>query len=116
MPNPTEGYPLAAAISPRVQVVEATDSTNADVVRHVTEAPAEWPHLSLLLTTDQRAGGAASTAPGPRRRAPALAVSVLVRVAGIPPQARGWIPLARGRGDDAGRPRAGARHAGTPRG
>ena len=56
MPNPPEGYPLAAAISPRVQVVETTDSTNADVVRHVTEAPAEWPHLSLLLTTDQRAG------------------------------------------------------------
>jgi BirA family biotin operon repressor/biotin-[acetyl-CoA-carboxylase] ligase len=47
MPNPSEGYPLAAAISPRVQVIETTDSTNADVVRHVTETPAEWPHLSL---------------------------------------------------------------------
>ena len=56
MPIASEGYPLAAAVSPRVQVVDTTDSTNADVIRHVTEAPEEWPHLSLLLTTDQRAG------------------------------------------------------------
>ena len=96
MPNPSEGYPLAAAISPRVQVIETTDSTNADVVRHVMEAPAEWPHLSLLLTTDQRAGRGRldrtwTTPPGT-----ALAVSVVVHVAGIPPHARGWIPLAAG--------------------
>ena len=96
MPNPPEGYPLAAAISPRVQVVETTDSTNADVVRHATEAPADWPHLSLELTTDQRAGRGRldrewTTPPGT-----ALAVSVLVRIGAIPPPARGWVPLAAG--------------------
>ena len=56
MTNESEGYPLTAAVSPRVQVVASTDSTNADVVRHVVDAPHDWPHLSLLLTTDQRAG------------------------------------------------------------
>ena len=96
MPIPHGGYPLTAAVSPRVQVVEATDSTNADVVRHVTDAPGEWPHLSLLLTTDQRAGRGRldrswTTPPGT-----ALAVSVLVRVEGIPLAARRWIPLIAG--------------------
>ncbi len=96
MPNSSEGYPLAAAISPRVQVVETTDSTNADVVRHVTESPSDWPHLSVLLTTDQRAGGGRLDGTWTAPPGTALAVSVLVRVRGIPPQARGWIPLAAG--------------------
>jgi BirA family biotin operon repressor/biotin-[acetyl-CoA-carboxylase] ligase len=65
-------------------------------VRHVSETPADWPHLSLLLTTDQRAGRGRldrswTTPPGT-----ALAVSVLVVVPGIPPHARGWIPLVAG--------------------
>ncbi|MDY0908975.1 biotin--[acetyl-CoA-carboxylase] ligase [Microbacterium sp. CFBP9034] len=92
----TDGYPLTAAVSPRVQVVESTDSTNADVVRHVLDAPAEWPHLSLLLTTDQRAGRGRldrswTTPPGT-----ALAISVVVRVDGIPQAWRGWVPLIAG--------------------
>ncbi len=56
MPIPAAGYPLAAAHSPRVQVVETTDSTNADVIAAVTADPEGWPHLSLLVTDDQRAG------------------------------------------------------------
>ncbi len=56
MTSVPDGYPLAAAISPRVQVIATTDSTNADVVRLASESPAEWPHLSLAVTTDQRAG------------------------------------------------------------
>jgi len=96
MAIPAEGYPRTAAISPRVQVVDMTDSTNADVIRHATDDPTAWPHLSLLLTTDQRAGRGRldrswTTPPGT-----ALAVSVLVRVPGIPPAARGWIPLVAG--------------------
>ena len=96
MPNPSEGYPLAAAISPRVQVIETTDSTNADVVRHVTESPADWPHLSVLVTRDQRAGRGRLDRTWTAPPGTALAVSVLVRVEGIPPHARGWIPLAAG--------------------
>ena len=91
-----EGFPLTAAVSPRVQVVETTDSTNADVVRHIVDAPHEWPHLSLLLTTDQRAGRGRLdrtwiTPPGS-----ALAVSVVADAAAIPATARGWIPLIAG--------------------
>lgn len=96
MPLPEHGYPLTAAISPRVQVIESTDSTNADVVAHLQAAPDEWPHLSLLLTTDQRAGRGRldrtwTTPPGT-----ALALSVVVRVGGIPSASRGWVPLIAG--------------------
>lgn len=91
-----DGYPLTAAISPRVQVVATTDSTNADVVRHASETPAEWPHLSLVVTTDQRAGRGRLDRTWVAPAGTALAVSVLVRVARIPPESRGWIPLAAG--------------------
>ncbi|MPS75276.1 MAG: biotin--[acetyl-CoA-carboxylase] ligase, partial [Microbacterium sp.] len=56
MTIPESGYPRAAVVSPRVQVVDTTDSTNADVVAAVTADPDAWPHLSVLVTTDQRAG------------------------------------------------------------
>jgi len=96
MPIPEAGYPRAAAVSPRVQVVETTDSTNADVVAAVVAEPALWPHLSLLLTTDQRAGRGRldrswTTPPGT-----ALAVSVVLDVSTVPIEARGWIPLVAG--------------------
>jgi BirA family transcriptional regulator, biotin operon repressor / biotin---[acetyl-CoA-carboxylase] ligase len=96
MPIPPEGYPRAAAISPRLQVVETTGSTNADLLDAVAAAPDEWPHLSVLLTMDQRAGRGRldrtwTTPPGT-----ALAVSVLVRVPDLPAPARGWIPLVAG--------------------
>lgn len=96
MPISETGYPLTAAVSPRVQVVETTDSTNADVLAAAAADPAGWPHLSLLLTTDQRAGRGRldrtwTTPPGT-----ALAVSVLVRVDELPAAARGWIPLIAG--------------------
>ncbi len=90
------GYPLAAAVSPRVQVAVTTDSTNADVVRHVTTAPDEWPHLSLLLTTDQRAGRGRLDRTWVTPPGSALALSVVVRVPEIPPAARGWVPLVAG--------------------
>lgn len=96
MSIPLRGYPLAAAVSPRLQVVESTGSTNADLVRAATASPDQWPHLSIVLTTDQRAGRGRldrtwTTPPGT-----ALAVSVLVRVADLPLASRGWIPLIAG--------------------
>lgn len=96
MPIASEGLPLTAAVSPRVQVVPATDSTNADVVRHVVDAPEQWPHLSLLLTDDQRAGRGRLDRTWVTPPGSALAVSVALRVGGIPPAARGWIPLIAG--------------------
>jgi BirA family biotin operon repressor/biotin-[acetyl-CoA-carboxylase] ligase len=96
MPIPADGYPRAAAVSPRLQVAETTDSTNADVLAAAAADPARWPHLSVLLTTDQRAGRGRldrswTTPPGT-----ALALSVLVRVPSLPVDARGWVPLIAG--------------------
>lgn len=96
MPIPENGYPRAAAVSPRVQVVETTDSTNADVVAAADAAPGSWPHLSLLLTTDQRAGRGRLDRTWIAPPGTALAVSVLVRVPDLPIASRGWIPLIAG--------------------
>ena len=96
MPIPSEGYPLAAAVSPRVQVTERTDSTNADVVAAVTADADLWPHLSLLLTRDQRAGRGRLDRSWTAPPETALAVSVVVRVDALPVAARGWIPLIAG--------------------
>jgi BirA family transcriptional regulator, biotin operon repressor / biotin---[acetyl-CoA-carboxylase] ligase len=96
MPIPETGYPRAAAVSPRLQVVETTDSTNADVLAAVAEDPAGWPHLSALVTVDQRAGRGRLDRTWVTPPGTALAVSVLVRVTGLPTAARGWIPLIAG--------------------
>lgn len=96
MPIPESGYPRAAAVSPRLQVVETTDSTNADVLAAVAADPQAWPHLSALLTTDQRAGRGRLDRTWVAPPGAALAVSVLVRVDDLPAHARGWIPLIAG--------------------
>ncbi|WP_295838892.1 biotin--[acetyl-CoA-carboxylase] ligase [uncultured Microbacterium sp.] len=96
MPIPTDGYPRAAAHTPRLQVVETTGSTNADVVAAVTADPAGWPHLSLLVTDDQRAGRGRLDRSWTAPAGTALAVSVVVDASTIPMPLRGWIPLAAG--------------------
>ena len=96
MPIPAAGYPLAAAHSPRVQVVETTDSTNADVIAAVAADPEGWPHLSLLVTDDQRAGRGRLDRSWTAPAGTALAVSVVVDAAMIPIAQRGWIPLVAG--------------------
>ena len=50
-----EGYPLTAAISPRVQVVESTESTNADVVRQLRVARVAH-HRAASADDDRRFG------------------------------------------------------------
>jgi BirA family biotin operon repressor/biotin-[acetyl-CoA-carboxylase] ligase len=96
MPIASQGYPRSAAVSPRVQVIKTTDSTNADVVAHVQDAPDEWPHLSLLLTNDQRAGRGRLDRTWTAPPGTALALSVVIRVGAIPGASRGWIPLIAG--------------------
>ncbi|WP_375384714.1 biotin--[acetyl-CoA-carboxylase] ligase [uncultured Microbacterium sp.] len=96
MPIPSAGYPRSAAVSPRVQVVETTGSTNADVVAGVVADPDGWPHLSLELTTDQRHGRGRLDRTWTAPPGTALAVSVAVQVGGIPIASRGWIPLIAG--------------------
>lgn len=96
MAIPSDGYPRTAARSPRVQVVETTDSTNADVVAAVTHDPAGWPHLSLLVTDDQRAGRGRLDRSWTAPAGTALAVSLVVDASTIPLALRGWVPLAAG--------------------
>lgn len=92
----TQAFERTAAVSPRVQVVESTGSTNADVVAMASAEPSAWPHLSLLLTHDQRAGRGRLDRTWTAPPGTSLAVSVVVRIPGIPPASRGWIPLAAG--------------------
>lgn len=96
MPIPAAGFPLAAAVSPRLQVKEWTGSTNADAVAAASASPADWPHLSVLLTTDQRSGRGRLDRTWTAPSGTALAVSVLVRVPSLPVFSRGWIPLVAG--------------------
>lgn len=88
-------YPHSTAAAARLQILTTTGSTNADLRAHADDEQG-WPHLSLILTEDQTEGRGrldrAWTAPA----GAALALSVLLRVPGIPPAARGWIPLAAG--------------------
>lgn len=95
MTIPADGFPLAAAVSPRVAVVEHTGSTNADLVVASADLDA-YPHLSVLLTGDQRSGRGRLDRSWDTPAGSALAVSVLLRLPGLPLHARGWIPLAAG--------------------
>ncbi|GAA3768375.1 biotin--[acetyl-CoA-carboxylase] ligase [Microbacterium kribbense] len=91
-----QAYPRTAAISPRVEVVASTGSTNADAVARASADPSAWPHLSLLLTHDQRAGRGRLDRSWTAPPGTSLAVSVVVRIGSIPPASRGWIPLVAG--------------------
>jgi len=96
MPIPTEGYPLTAAVSPRVHVIETVDSTNATLIRDAQDDPDGHPHLSLVLTRDQRAGRGRLDRTWVTPPGSAIAVSVLLRVAAVAVPDRGWIPLVAG--------------------
>jgi BirA family biotin operon repressor/biotin-[acetyl-CoA-carboxylase] ligase len=96
MSIPLQGYPLSAAVSPRLQVAESTGSTNADLVSAAAASPEQWPHLSVVLTTDQRDGRGRLDRTWTAPPGTGLAVSVLVRVPDLPVASRGWIPLVAG--------------------
>ncbi len=96
MTIPENGYPRAAAVSPRLHVAEHTDSTNAHLRRDVESDPAAHPHLSVVLTTDQRAGRGRLDRTWIAPPGSALAISVLLRAGAVPVAARGWIPLIAG--------------------
>jgi len=96
MSIPADGYPLAAAVTPRLHVVETVDSTNAKLVRDATDDPDGHPHLSAVLTRDQRAGRGRLDRSWTAPPGTAIAVSVLLDVAAIADADRGWIPLLAG--------------------
>ncbi|GAA4786236.1 biotin--[acetyl-CoA-carboxylase] ligase [Microbacterium gilvum] len=80
------------AVAGRMVEVERTGSTNADLVRGV----GGWPHLGILVTRDQRAGRGRLDRTWIAPPGAALAISVVLRVPGLPLSARSWIPLAAG--------------------
>ena len=89
-------FPRAAIIAGRLDVVAHTGSTNADLLVAVAGEPGAYPHLSVLITDDQRAGRGRLDRTWTAPAGAALAISVLVRVPGIRTDRRGWVPLIAG--------------------
>lgn len=96
MSNTPQRYPKVASLSPRLDVVDSTGSTNADLVEAASAAPRDWPHLSVILTTDQRSGRGRLDRTWTAPAGAALAVSTLVRCGDVPIETRGWLPLLAG--------------------
>lgn len=88
-------FERARRVAAQWRQVESTGSTNADLVTAANADP-DLPHLTVLLTRDQRAGRGRLDRVWQAPAGAALAVSVLVRVADVPADARGWIPLVAG--------------------
>lgn len=88
-------WSLAESVSPRVVEVGHTGSTNADLAERI-RAGEQWPHLSVLLTRDQRGGRGRLGRQWAAPAGTALAISAVLRVSEIPPVRRGWIPLIAG--------------------
>lgn len=87
-------FPLAETVTPRLEIVEQTGSTNADLTSRVGDLQG-WPHLSVLVTADQTAGRGRLDRTWVAPAGASLAISVLLR--DLPaPGVRGWIPLAAG--------------------
>jgi len=90
-------FPRASAVSPRLEHLEHTGSTNDDLVARATgPGGASWPSLSVVVSTDQRSGrgrlGRTWVAPA----GGSLAASVLLRLEDVPVAHWGWIPLLAG--------------------
>ena len=96
MTLPDHGFPLAAAVTPRLHLIETVDSTNAKLLQDAAEDPDGHPHLAVVLTRDQRAGRGRLDRTWIAPPGTALAISVLLRVAAVPTAMRGWIPLIAG--------------------
>ncbi|WP_423462098.1 biotin--[acetyl-CoA-carboxylase] ligase [Promicromonospora sp. MS192] len=79
----------------RVEVVETSPSTNAELVAAVRADPAAWPAPSALIAEEQTAGrGRAGRSWQTPPRA-GLTVSLLLRPR-VPAEAMGWLPLLAG--------------------
>jgi BirA family transcriptional regulator, biotin operon repressor / biotin---[acetyl-CoA-carboxylase] ligase len=88
--------PLSSSLVPRLEWLERTGSTNADLAAAAVDDPDAWPDLSVVATADQTAGrgrlGRVWVAPPGRT----LAVSVLLRPAHAAPAVLGLAPILSG--------------------
>lgn len=88
-------FPLTAAHTAHLTIMPSAGSTNADLTAHSADVHG-WPHLSVLMTDDQRSGRGRLDRSWHAPAGTALALSVLIRAAEVPEAARGWIPLIAG--------------------
>ena len=87
----------AENIEPRLEIVEATGSTNADLARAAGSDPGAWPHLSALLARRQLAGRGRTGRTWTTDEHAALTFSIVLRP-DRPRQEWGWLPLLGGAG------------------
>ncbi|MFF0542760.1 biotin--[acetyl-CoA-carboxylase] ligase [Nocardia thailandica] len=78
----------------RIDVVASTGSTNADLIARATADPHADRQALLAETQEHGRGRHARTWVSPRNAQ--IALSVLVRLPGIAPDALGWLPLLTG--------------------
>lgn len=97
MPVSSADLPRSAARAGRLVALPHALSTNDEVSERVRRAPAEWPHLSVVVTDEQRAGRGRSGRAWTATPGTSLAVSVLLRPQpAFSADVYGWIPLAAG--------------------
>lgn len=91
-----DDFPRTRAVAARLEVLAHAGSTNAELAQRASAAPGDYPHLSVVLTDDQRAGRGRLDRTWTAPAGAALAISVLADVAAVPAADRGWIPLIAG--------------------
>ncbi len=97
MPLTSALLPRSSAAAGRLVALPHAQSTNDELTERVHTAPSEWPHLSVVVTDDQRAGRGRLGRVWVAEAGTSLAVSVLLRPQpAFSPDVYGWIPLAAG--------------------
>jgi BirA family biotin operon repressor/biotin-[acetyl-CoA-carboxylase] ligase len=89
---------LSATGIPRLEVVDSTGSTNADLLRSVTVEPAAWPDLSVLTAEYQTAARGRLDRHWEAPPLSSISVSVVLRPANaegrpLPTQSYSWLSL-----------------------
>ncbi|MFD2796791.1 biotin--[acetyl-CoA-carboxylase] ligase [Promicromonospora vindobonensis] len=79
----------------RVEVVETSPSTNAELAAAVRSDPAAWPAPAALIAEHQTAGKGRAGRSWEMPARAGLTVSVLLRPR-VPAEALGWLPLLAG--------------------
>lgn len=82
----------------RLELVEATGSTNTDLARYAADDPAQWPDLSVLTAEEQTAGRGRMDRTWTAPERSSLIVSVLLRPRNpegrpLPTQSYAWLSL-----------------------
>jgi len=80
----------------RLGIVAATGSTNADLAAALSAHPENWPDCSVLIAEHQQAGRGRSGRSWATPAGAAVTLSVVLRPAGVPQEAFGWLPLLAG--------------------